>query len=84
MIDVTGMETLSLRELGGGAQCFGEFGAFGRAWTMKIIRRVRDLYKLTCTGLLLQVNLLILRILLELIPYEFLALGSSDLVTSSV
>ena len=28
-------------------QCFGEFGASGRARTMKIGRRVRELHKLT-------------------------------------
>ena len=47
MIDVTGLDPLSLGELGGGVQCFGEFGASGRARTMKIGRRVRELYKLT-------------------------------------
>ena len=31
MIDVTGLDPLSLGELGGGVQCFGEFGASGRA-----------------------------------------------------
>jgi len=35
-----------LGELGGGAQCFGEFGASGRARTMKIGRRVKELHKL--------------------------------------
>ena len=47
MIDVTGLDLLSLGELGGGIQCFGEFGASGRARTMKIGRRVRELHKLT-------------------------------------
>ena len=46
MIDVTGLDPLSL-ELGGGVQCFGEFGASGRARTTKIGRRVRELHKLT-------------------------------------
>ena len=47
MIDVTGLDPLSLGELGGGVQCFGEFGASGRTRTMKIGRRVRELHKLT-------------------------------------
>ena len=47
MIDVTGLDPISLGKLGGGVQCFGEFGASGRASTMKIARRVRELYKLT-------------------------------------
>ena len=47
VIDVTGLEPLSLVELGGGVHCFGEFGASGRARTMKIGRRVRELNKLT-------------------------------------
>ena len=47
MIDVTGLDPLSLGELGGGVQCFGEFGASGNARTMKIGRRVRELHKLT-------------------------------------
>ena len=47
VIDVTGLDLLSLEELGGGVQCFGEFGASGRARTMKIGRRVRELYELT-------------------------------------
>ena len=46
VIDVNGLDPLSLGELGG-VQCFGEFGASGRARTMKIRRRVRDLNKLT-------------------------------------
>ena len=45
--DVTGLDPLSLGELGVGVQCFGEFGAYGRARTMEIGRRVRELYKLT-------------------------------------
>ena len=47
VIDVTGLDPLSLGELGGGVQCFGEFGASGRVRTMKIGRRVRELRKLT-------------------------------------
>ena len=47
MIDVTGMDPLSLVELGGGVQCFGEFGTSGRARSMKIGRHVRELHKLT-------------------------------------
>ena len=47
MIDVTGLGPLSLVELSGGVQCFGEFGASRRARTMKIGRRVRELHKLT-------------------------------------
>ena len=47
VIDVTGLDPLCLVELGGGVQCFGEFGASGRARTMKIVRRVRELHKLT-------------------------------------
>ena len=47
VIDVTGLDPLYLAELGGGIQCFGEFGASGRARTMKIGRRVRELHKLT-------------------------------------
>ena len=43
VIDITGADPLSLREF----QCFGEFGASGRARTMKIGRRVTDLHKLT-------------------------------------
>ena len=45
--DVTGLDPLSLEELDGGVQCFGEFGASGRATKMKIGRRVGELYKLT-------------------------------------
>ena len=47
VIDVTGLGPLSLGELGGGIQCFGEFGASRRARTMKIGRCVRELHKLT-------------------------------------
>ena len=46
VIDITGTDSLSLGELGD-FQCFGEFGASGRARTIKIGRRVRDLHKLT-------------------------------------
>ena len=45
VIDITGLDPLSLGELGGGVQCFNEFGASGRARTMKIGRRVRELHK---------------------------------------
>ena len=47
VIDITGLDPLSLRELGGGVQCFGEFGSSGHARTMKIGKCVRDLHKLT-------------------------------------
>ena len=47
VIDGTVLDSLSLGELGGVVQCFGEFGASGRARTMKIGRRVRELHKLT-------------------------------------
>ena len=47
VIDVTVLDSPSLGELGGWAQCFGEFGASGRTRTMKIGRRVRELHKLT-------------------------------------
>ena len=46
VIDIIGMDPLSLGELGD-FQCFGEFGAFGRSRTMKICRLVRDLHELT-------------------------------------
>ena len=46
VIDVTGLDPLSLEELGGGFQCFANFGG-GRSRTMKIGRRVRELHKLT-------------------------------------
>ena len=47
VIDVTVLDLLLLGELGDGVQCFGEFGASGRARTMKIGRLVRELHKLT-------------------------------------
>ena len=47
VIDVTELDLLSLGELGGGVQLLGEFGASGRARTMKIGRRVWELHKLT-------------------------------------
>ena len=47
VIDITGLDLLSLGESGGDFQCFGESGASGRARTIKTGRRVRDLYKLT-------------------------------------
>ena len=47
MIDVTRLDLLSLGELGGGVQCFGEFCASGRARTMKISRHLRELHELT-------------------------------------
>ena len=47
VIDVTVLDPLSLGVLGDGVQRFGEFGASGRARTMKIGRRVRELHKLT-------------------------------------
>ena len=46
VIDVAGLDPLSLGELER-IQCFGEIGTSGCAGTMKIGRRVRDLYKLT-------------------------------------
>ena len=46
VIDATRLDLLFLGEFGGG-QCFREFGASGRARTMKIGRYVRDLHKLT-------------------------------------
>ena len=46
MINITVLDPLSLGELGGGVQCFDDFGASGRARTMKIGRRIRDLHKL--------------------------------------
>ena len=46
MIDVNGLDPLSLGELGDGAQCFGEFGTSGRARMTKIGKRVRELRKL--------------------------------------
>ena len=47
VIDIIGTGLLSLGDLGGDFQCFGEFGASGRARMMKIGRHVRDLHKLT-------------------------------------
>ena len=47
MIDITRLDQFSLRELGGGVNCVGEFGASGCARTMKSGRHVRDLNKLT-------------------------------------
>ena len=47
MIVITVLDSLSLRELEGGVQCFGKFGASGRAKTMKIGRHVREPRKLT-------------------------------------
>ena len=47
VIDVTILDPLSLGEFWGGGQCFGGFGASGRARTMKIGKRVRELHKLT-------------------------------------
>ena len=47
VIDVTGLDPLSLVELGGWGQCFGEFAASGRARTMKIGMCVNELRKLT-------------------------------------
>ena len=47
MIDVAELDSLFLVELGGGVQCFGEFGASGRARTMKIGRCVSELHRLT-------------------------------------
>ena len=46
-IDITGPDPTSLGNLEGGLQCFGQLGGSGQAMTMKIGRRVRDLYKLT-------------------------------------
>ena len=34
---MTLLDSLSLGELGGGVQCFGEFGASGRTRTMKLV-----------------------------------------------
>ena len=47
VIDRIVLDSLSLEVFGGGVQWFGEFGASGRARTMKIGRRVRELHKLT-------------------------------------
>ena len=38
--------SLYFGDLGGGVQCFGEFGASGRARAMKIGRCVMELHKL--------------------------------------
>ena len=43
MNDVARLDPLSLGELVGGVQYFGEFGASGRARRIKIGRRVREL-----------------------------------------
>ena len=45
-VDVTGPDPFSLGSWGDN-QCFGEFSASGRPRTIKIGRRVRDLYKMT-------------------------------------
>ena len=37
MIDITGLDPLSLEELGAGVQCFGEFGASGRVIIVRVI-----------------------------------------------
>ena len=37
VIDATGLDPLSLEELGGWIQCFGEFGASGCARTIKLV-----------------------------------------------
>ena len=47
VIDKTGLDPLCLGELEVGVQCFGEFGASGRARTMEICRCVRELHTLT-------------------------------------
>ena len=48
VIDIIRMDLHSLGELGGGDfQCFGQFGASGRAKMANIGRRVRNLQKLT-------------------------------------
>ena len=47
VIVVTGLDPRSLGDLRGGVEGFGELGASGRARTMKIGRRVRELQKLT-------------------------------------
>ena len=47
VMDVTGLDPLSLGELGGGVQCFRDFSASGRAKTVKTDRPVRELHKLT-------------------------------------
>ena len=47
VIDVFVLHPISLGDLGGGVQCFGEYGSSGRAMTMEMGRRVRKLHKLT-------------------------------------
>ena len=47
MIDITGLDPLFFFGVRGNVHCFGEFGASGRARTMKIGRRVSGLHKLT-------------------------------------
>ena len=47
VIDVTVTDSLSLGELVKGVQHFSDFGASGRARTMKIRIRIRDQLKLT-------------------------------------
>ena len=47
VIVVTRLDALSLGELGGSVQSFGEFSASGRSRTIKIGRCVRDMHKLT-------------------------------------
>jgi len=37
VIDITGLDPLSLGELGAGVQCIGEFGASGRDRKMKLV-----------------------------------------------
>ena len=46
VIDIIGPGAL-FGGAGGDFQCFSEFGASGRARTMKIVRRVKNLHKLT-------------------------------------
>ena len=47
VVDVNELDPLSIGELWGGVQCFGEFGPSRLAKTVKIGRRVRDRHKLT-------------------------------------
>ena len=47
VIDVTGLDSALFGGVGGGFSALCEFGASGRARTMKIGRRVRELHKLT-------------------------------------
>ena len=51
VIDLTGLDPLSLGELGAGVQCFGEFGASVHARTTSIGMPVR-----ACTNLLDKVS----------------------------